>query len=172
MSRHNLVCGGSTKDPNHDAALRIGGEAPRGGPILSLDMEVMGWGGSPPPRIVLAFHRIVARRAFDRVAVLKARRAREADLEAAGDLPAAPVGPDPETQERARALDRLIAGLAEVPRMVVALYYLEDRSVAEVAKTLRMPENTVKTHLSRARASLRAAWLGETTTDPGEGAAR
>src|SRR5260370_42648749 len=28
QSRHNLVCGGS-KDPNHDAVMRISGEAPR-----------------------------------------------------------------------------------------------------------------------------------------------
>src|SRR6516162_1477586 len=34
LSRHNLVCGGS-KDPNHDAVIRIGCEAPkRRGPIL------------------------------------------------------------------------------------------------------------------------------------------
>jgi len=159
----------------HALALRIL-RSPSDAEEVAQDALVRAWRALPRFRGEAAFgswlHRIVARRAFDRVAVLKARRAREADLEAAGDLPAAPVGPDPETQERARALDRLIAGLAEVPRMVVALYYLEDRSVAEVAKTLRMPENTVKTHLSRARASLRAAWLRETTTDPGEGAAR
>src|SRR5713101_1323973 len=29
-----------------------------GGPILSLGMEAMGAGGSPPPRIVLALHRV------------------------------------------------------------------------------------------------------------------
>jgi hypothetical protein len=29
ISRHNLVFGGSISDRNHDAAMRIGGEAPR-----------------------------------------------------------------------------------------------------------------------------------------------
>src|SRR6266853_362577 len=33
-SRHTLVFGGSHADPNHDAVMRIGGEAPGGGPIL------------------------------------------------------------------------------------------------------------------------------------------
>ena len=33
QSRHNLVFGGS-KDPNHDAAMRIGSELRSGGPIL------------------------------------------------------------------------------------------------------------------------------------------
>src|SRR5580704_6427682 len=28
-TRRNLVCGGSCKDPSHDAAMRIGSEAPR-----------------------------------------------------------------------------------------------------------------------------------------------
>ena len=31
-----------------------------GGPILSLGTQAMGWGGSPPPRIVLALHRAEA----------------------------------------------------------------------------------------------------------------
>jgi len=40
----------------------------------------------------------------------------------------------------------------------VTLYYLLDRSVEQVAAALEMPENTVKTHLSRARRALRTAW--------------
>src|SRR3954452_18758803 len=34
FSRRNLVSGRSPWDRNHDAAMRIGGEAPRGGPNL------------------------------------------------------------------------------------------------------------------------------------------
>jgi RNA polymerase sigma factor (sigma-70 family) len=37
---------------------------------------------------------------------------------------------------------------------VVALYYLYDLAVADVAVTLEMSEGSVKTHLSRARAAL------------------
>ncbi|MDP9219733.1 MAG: ECF-type sigma factor, partial [Actinomycetota bacterium] len=37
---------------------------------------------------------------------------------------------------------------------VVALFYLYDLSVADVAATLELSEGSVKTHLSRARAAL------------------
>jgi len=106
-------------------------------------------------------YRIVVRRAFDRAAVLKGRRDREAPAEGIESLPAEAGGPDPEARERAARLERLVAELPVVPRTVVTLYYYQDRSVAEVARILQMPENTVKTHLSRARAALRTGWLGE-----------
>jgi len=40
--RHNLVFGGSPRDPNHDAVMRIGGEVLGGGPILFVGIEAMG----------------------------------------------------------------------------------------------------------------------------------
>jgi hypothetical protein len=39
-------------DPDHDAVMRIGGEAPGGGPILSVGISAMFKYGFPPPRIV------------------------------------------------------------------------------------------------------------------------
>src|SRR3984893_19015008 len=39
-------------DPDHDAIMRIGGEAPGGGPILSVGISAMFDYGFPPPRIV------------------------------------------------------------------------------------------------------------------------
>jgi RNA polymerase sigma-70 factor (ECF subfamily) len=106
-------------------------------------------------------YRIVARQAFDRAAVLKSRRNREAGGEGIEEMPAEAAGPDAEARERSVRLERLVAGLADVPRTVVTLYYYQDRSVAEVARILSMPENTVKTHLSRARAALRTGWTRE-----------
>src|SRR5216683_387304 len=47
----------SARHPNHDAAMRIGGEAPRRRAHSLPRQQAMGWGGSPPPRIVLALHR-------------------------------------------------------------------------------------------------------------------
>src|SRR5438128_662693 len=38
--------------PDHDAVMRIGGEAPGGGPILSVGISAMFEYGFPPPRIV------------------------------------------------------------------------------------------------------------------------
>src|SRR5919201_3049907 len=39
-------------DPDHDAVMRIGGEAPGGGPILPVGISAMFEYGFPPPRIV------------------------------------------------------------------------------------------------------------------------
>ena len=50
--------------------------------------------------------------------------------------------------------------LPERPRLVVTLYYAGDRSVAEVAAIVGVPEGTVKSDLSRARIALRTD-LGE-----------
>ena len=53
FSRRNLVSGRSPWDRNHDAAMRIGSEAPRGGPNLLIGIEAMEGNGTPPPRIVI-----------------------------------------------------------------------------------------------------------------------
>src|SRR5215467_8998917 len=39
-------------DPDHDAVMRIGGEAPGGGPILAVGISATSCCGSTPPRIV------------------------------------------------------------------------------------------------------------------------
>jgi RNA polymerase sigma-70 factor (ECF subfamily) len=105
-------------------------------------------------------HRIVARRAIDRSQSLRARRGREtADEDAGVQAPAPePASRDPLLADR---LERLMGVLNPVQRAVVTLFYREDRSVEDVARALDLPENTVKTHLSRARALLREAWLRE-----------
>ncbi len=102
-------------------------------------------------------HRIVARRALDRALVLKARRTRETEVEEVGELPAA-AGAARDGALRLR-LERLMETLSPAQRAAVALFYFEDRSIEEIAGLLEMPENTVKTHLSRARAALREGWL-------------
>lgn len=109
-------------------------------------------------------HRIVLRRALDRLDALRARRRHE------GAAPAWPedgaTGRDGEADDV--PADRLRAHVDALPpaqRAAVMLFYFEDRSVLEAARTLGMPENTFKTHLHRARAALRAAWVrdaGET----------
>jgi RNA polymerase sigma-70 factor (ECF subfamily) len=139
---------------------------------VAQDALVRAWRALPRFRGDSAFsswlYRIVARQAFDRAAVLKGRRAREAGAEGIEDLPAGAAGPDPGARERAARMERLVAALPEVPRTVVTLYYYQDRSVAEVARILRMPENTVKTHLSRARAALRTGWTHADTAPDDE----
>jgi RNA polymerase sigma-70 factor, ECF subfamily len=124
---------------------------------------VRAWRALPGFRGESAFgtwlHRVVARRALDRALALESRRDREAGCdEAAGEPDDAGPARDPLL---ARRLERLLGLLSPAQRAAVTLFYLEDLPVAEVAGALRMPENTVKTHLHRARAALRAAWIRE-----------
>ena len=106
-------------------------------------------------------HRIVVRRSLDRLAVLRRRRGREAALEESPEPRTEDAATDPAARERTARIERLMDRLTEAQRTVVTLFYHQDRSVEEVARTLGLPENTVKTHLHRARAALRAAWMDE-----------
>ena len=63
------------------------------------------------------------------------------------------VGPDAE-QDHLAVLRELVDALPERFRRVLTLFYYEERSVAEVAQMLGLPEGTVKTNLHRARAAL------------------
>ena len=63
------------------------------------------------------------------------------------------VGPDPD-QDHLGVLRELVEALPERFRRVLTLFYYEERSVAEVAQMLGLPEGTVKTNLHRARAAL------------------
>ena len=99
-------------------------------------------------------HRIVARRALDRAEVLKRRRDREVGVEAMEHLAEERV----ETSGAALAMERMVAGLSDMQRAVVTLFYYEGRSVEQVAGVLGLPTGTVKTHLSRARSALRNSW--------------
>lgn len=55
----------------------------------------------------------------------------------------------------ARDLGKALASLPPDQRAAVALFYLEDFSVAEVASALRVPVGTVKSRLHHARVALR-----------------
>jgi RNA polymerase sigma-70 factor (ECF subfamily) len=78
-------------------------------------------------------------------------------LEADPGVPAEPAGGDPLLQRRLRAL---LAQLPAPARAVLLLRYQEDLDPVEIASTLDMPVNTVKSHLKRSLASLREQ-LGE-----------
>jgi RNA polymerase sigma-70 factor (ECF subfamily) len=43
---------------------------------------------------------------------------------------------------------------------VITLFYLQDKSVAEVARMLALPDGTVKSHLHRARVALATMMKG------------
>ncbi|MGH7741024.1 MAG: RNA polymerase sigma factor [Candidatus Eiseniibacteriota bacterium] len=101
-------------------------------------------------------YRIVAHQSFDRLEQLKRRRERETAIDRVAE-PAAEA-PPPGALTRILRLERIMDALTPVQRAAVTLYYWQDRSVEEVAAALGIPENTVKTHLSRARAELRERW--------------
>jgi RNA polymerase sigma factor (sigma-70 family) len=61
-------------------------------------------------------------------------------------------------------LERAVKAIAALPneqRSAIALFYLEDMSVAEVAVALNVPAGTVKTRLMHARRKLRVALEGD-----------
>jgi RNA polymerase sigma-70 factor, ECF subfamily len=51
-------------------------------------------------------------------------------------------------------LAQCIRRLPEIQRTVIALFYIEEKRTAEVARMLGIPEGTVKSHLHRARLAL------------------
>jgi RNA polymerase sigma-70 factor (ECF subfamily) len=95
--------------------------------------------------------RTVCHRAIDR---LRRRPLHAAlPLDTAGEVPAAEVSRDPLLERRLRDL---VSRLPPMARAVVLLKYQEDLDPSEIARTLDMPLNTVKSHLKRSLASLRA----------------
>jgi RNA polymerase sigma-70 factor (ECF subfamily) len=91
-----------------------------------------------------------------------------ARLDLAGELAGA------EAEEPARAFEvgerraRLLALVDRLPpayRLVLHLYYWGELSYPEIAAILRLPLGTVKTHLHRARAALRAELTAEANPD-------
>jgi RNA polymerase sigma-70 factor, ECF subfamily len=153
------------RDRAYGLALRVLRSAPDAEEVAQ-DAFVRAWRALPEFRGESRFgtwlHAIVVRRALDRVAALRGRRTREVELGAAGEQAA------PSNVERAgeRALmaarmERMLGRLSDAQRAVVMLFYYEERSVDEVSKALNLPTGTVKTHLSRARATLREDWLRE-----------
>lgn len=59
-------------------------------------------------------------------------------------------------QETLMTLTAQLSRLPAAQREAITLFYFEDRSVKEVARLLDVPENTVKSHLRRARQALGA----------------
>jgi RNA polymerase sigma-70 factor, ECF subfamily len=72
----------------------------------------------------------------------------EAATAASADPPSDPM--------LSEALRKCVGALPETPRMVLVLRYQEDLDPSEIAAVLDMPVNTVKSHLQRSLALLRA----------------
>lgn len=102
-------------------------------------------------------YRIVSRRCAKQIGEAVRRRELGQALPEPQELEAADGG---ELLDR----ERLRSAIAELPadqRSAIALFYLEEMSVAEVAVALNTPAGTVKTRLMHARRKLRAALEGD-----------
>ena len=102
--------------------------------------------------------RIVSRRC---AATIRTRQKGRAIVE--GLRPLTPdLADDPaEAGDTNRALHRAIAALPAEQAATIALFYLEDMRLAEVATALDIPLGTVKSRLSNARAALRTILEGD-----------
>nr|WP_246597301.1 sigma-70 family RNA polymerase sigma factor [Faecalicatena faecalis] len=68
-----------------------------------------------------------------------------------------------EVDTSGREFLRLLNKLEDQYRIVLLLYYVEGFSIKEIGTILEMNENTVKTRLSRGRASFKKVYLKENT---------
>ena len=111
-----------------------------------------------PAHVVSWLRRVTSHRCIDEL-----RRARHRMELATDSLPE--IGDEPRAREvfLEGRLQELVGGLPPRPRMVVVLRFQEDLDPSEIAEALNMPVNTVKSHLRRSLAILRALLAREGT---------
>ncbi|GKY87146.1 RNA polymerase sigma factor [Sinisalibacter aestuarii] len=102
--------------------------------------------------------RIVTRRVAREIGRRQKGRRLAAAVKAEADPVVSDAGPEEADAARVRAA---IATLSPAQAATVALFYLEDLSVTEVATALDVPVGTVKTRLMHARRKLRAELEGQ-----------
>lgn len=107
-----------------------------------------------PEHLVNWLRRVTANRCID---VARRRRFRLVPLE---DVAVAGDAGEWRDPIAARTLARLIGRLPARQRLVIVLRYQEELELGEIAATLSMSVNTVKSHLRRGIEKLRR-WLGE-----------
>jgi RNA polymerase sigma-70 factor (ECF subfamily) len=122
---------------------------------LAQDTFVLAWRNLKSFRFEARFSTWLYRIAFN-AWQSEARKRRELLLESMDEAPeAAGVDELPDIASRID-LERAIATLSDGERAAIAACYYADLSHEEAAKALGMPVGTVKTHVLRAKAKLRA----------------
>lgn len=111
----------------------------------------------------LAFwlRKVAANRAIDRI-----RQEPKYDIAPLSEADAVAVDASDDDPLLRRRLGELIAQLPPVPRAILLLRYQEDLDPLEIARTLDMSINTVKSHLKRSLTALRARALNAAIVDP------
>jgi RNA polymerase sigma-70 factor (ECF subfamily) len=105
--------------------------------------------------LVFWLRRVTAHRAIDRLR--QSRLIETTPLEDEAEIFATTADDDPLLRKHLRSL---IQQLAPMARAVVLLRYQEDLDPAEIARTLEIPVNTVKSHLKRSLSALRQQLSG------------
>ncbi len=101
--------------------------------------------------------RTASHRVIDHLRQRERRPTSHGLLEEACDAPGDGVSVPPEHDPLlARRLERLLSQLPGAPRLVLILRYQEDLDPIEIARVLDISVNTVKSHLKRSLARLRA----------------
>jgi RNA polymerase sigma-70 factor (ECF subfamily) len=108
--------------------------------------------------------RIVTRRCADSIRANRRRRRTEAAF-AAEPTPEFEDAAGVEANADAAPLRRALVELPAEQRAAIALFHLEDLSVAEISAALAVPAGTVKTRLMHARRKLKAALEGGKSDD-------
>ena len=109
------------------------------------------------PRIESAAHaaawlrRVTSHRCIDEI-----RRRQHRPESTVEELPERGVEPSPREPFLEERLQALVATLPPKARMVVVLRFQEELDLADIAEALAMPLNTVKSHLRRSLAVMRA----------------
>jgi RNA polymerase sigma-70 factor (ECF subfamily) len=115
-----------------------------------------------PERFDAWLTRILVNRCRTMLRTRRRTTVREIDVEAAGPQATLAARPgEPETIADLDAIRRSFARLDPDQRTLIALYYVDDRSIGEVAAILGVPDGTVKSRLSRARGALAQALARE-----------
>lgn len=104
------------------------------------------------PRITPGAEMAYTRRTMLNLHLNAQRKRRREVLTDATPEPAVP-GPD---HELALTLVELLKGLPDRQRSVLVLRFWEDLTVPQIAETTGMPEGTIKSHISRGLAAMRA----------------
>lgn len=107
-----------------------------------------------PAHLVFWLRRVAAHRSID---AARRQRPRAKDEALTGDVACSRPAADPLLT---RTLRRLLTTLPARARMIVVLRYQEELDPGEIAALLAMPVNTVKSHLKRSLAVLRARASG------------
>ena len=108
-----------------------------------------------PSHLVHWLRRVTSNRCIDAV---RKRRFRLVPLEAADEVRSAAAEPDCFAQQRVR---EALADLPAKQKVVLVLRFQEELELPEIARTLGIPLNTVKSHLRRGVEAVRRRLHGE-----------